>query len=83
MFEEISVFPPPEPQEDTRLTRPLCALNINRRAENLLSQHGVLTVGDLVQRSEAELVAIPSFGDRCLGDIKYFLMSQGLTLRQD
>ena len=40
------------------------------RAYNCLKRAGIQTVGDLVQRSESELNAIPNFGKRSTDEVK-------------
>jgi len=56
-------------------------LEIGVRAYNCLKRAGVQTVGDLVQRSESELNAIPNFGKRSTEEVKEALTGLGLSLR--
>ena len=56
-------------------------LEIGVRAYNCLKRAGVQTVGDLVQRSESELNAIPNFGKRSTEEVKEALAGLGLSLR--
>jgi DNA-directed RNA polymerase subunit alpha len=56
-------------------------LEIGVRAYNCLKRAGIQTVGDLVQRSESELNAIPNFGKRSTEEVKEALNSLGLSLR--
>ena len=58
-------------------------LEIGVRAYNCLKRAGVQTVGDLVQRSESELNAIPNFGKRSTEEVKEALISLGLSLRDE
>jgi DNA-directed RNA polymerase subunit alpha len=58
-------------------------LEIGVRAYNCLKRAGVQTVGDLVQRSESELNAIPNFGKRSTDEVKEALTSLGLSLRDE
>ena len=58
-------------------------LEIGVRAYNCLKRAGVQTIGDLVQKSESELKAIPNFGDRSIEEVKEALTSLGLGLRED
>jgi len=46
-----------------------------------LQRLGVTTLGELTQRSEAELLAIKNFGQTSLNEIKRQLGAHGLTLR--
>jgi DNA-directed RNA polymerase subunit alpha len=56
-------------------------LEIGVRAYNCLKRAGIQTVGDLVQRSESELNAIPNFGKRSTDEVKDALNALGLSLR--
>ena len=72
---------PPEPVEgDDRLIE---ELEIGVRAYNCLKRAGIQTIGELVQKSESELKAIPNFGDRSIDEVKEALASLGLALRAD
>ena len=53
------------------------------RAYNCLKRAGVQTVGDLIQRSESELNAIPNFGKRSTEEVIEALNALGLTLRDE
>ena len=55
------------PEGDDRLIE---ELEIGVRAYNCLKRAGIQTVGDLVQRSESELNAIPNFGKRRTEEVK-------------
>jgi DNA-directed RNA polymerase subunit alpha len=72
-------YPPLAPAEgDDRLIE---ELEIGVRAYNCLKRAGIQTVGDLVQRSESELNAIPNFGKRSTEEVKEALNALGLSLR--
>jgi DNA-directed RNA polymerase subunit alpha len=72
-------YPPLAPAEgDDRLIE---ELEIGVRAYNCLKRAGIQTVGDLVQRSESELNAIPNFGKRSTEEVKEALTALGLSLR--
>ena len=58
-------------------------LEIGVRAYNCLKRAGIQTVGDLVQRSESELNAIPNFGKRSTEEVKESLTALGLSLRDE
>jgi DNA-directed RNA polymerase subunit alpha len=58
-------------------------LEIGVRAYNCLKRAGIQTVGDLVQRSESELNAIPNFGKRSTDEVKDALNALGLNLRDE
>ena len=48
---------------------------------NCLKRAGIQTVGDLVQKSESELAAIPNFGRKSIEEVKETLDARGLGLR--
>ena len=56
-------------------------LEIGVRAYNCLKRAGIQTVGDLIQRSESELNAIPNFGKRSTDEVIEALHALGLSLR--
>jgi DNA-directed RNA polymerase subunit alpha len=58
-------------------------LEIGVRAYNCLKRAGIQTIGDLVQKSESELKAIPNFGERSIEEVKESLAALGLGLRED
>jgi DNA-directed RNA polymerase subunit alpha len=58
-------------------------LEIGVRAYNCLKRAGIQTVGDLIQRSESELNAIPNFGKRSTEEVIESLTALGLTLRDE
>ena len=69
---------PPATEGDDRLIE---ELEIGVRAYNCLKRAGIQTVGDLVQRSESELNAIPNFGKRSTEEVIEALNALGLSLR--
>jgi len=69
---------PGAPEGDERLIE---ELEIGVRAYNCLKRAGIQTVGDLVQRSESELNAIPNFGRRSTEEVMESLHALGLGLR--
>src|SRR6188472_3387987 len=58
-------------------------LEVGVRAYNCLKRAGIQTVGDLIQRSESELNAIPNFGKRSTEEVIKSLTALGLTLRDE
>jgi DNA-directed RNA polymerase subunit alpha len=56
-------------------------LELGVRSYNCLKRAGVQTVGDLVQKSDSELNAIPNFGRKSIEEVKETLEQHGLTLR--
>ncbi len=58
-------------------------LELGVRSYNCLKRAGIQTVGDLVQRSEAELNAIPNFGRKSIEEVQETLEARGLSLRPE
>jgi DNA-directed RNA polymerase subunit alpha len=56
-------------------------LELGVRSYNCLKRAGIQTVGDLVQKSESELAAIPNFGRKSIEEVKETLDARGLNLR--
>src|SRR3954468_5346325 len=56
-------------------------LELGVRSYNCLKRAGVQTVGDLIQKSESELNAIPNFGRKSIEEVKETLQARGLALR--
>ncbi len=73
-------LPPAATEGDDRLIE---ELEIGVRAYNCLKRAGIQTIGDLVQKSESELKAIPNFGERSIEEVKESLAALGLSLRDD
>jgi DNA-directed RNA polymerase subunit alpha len=58
-------------------------LNLSVRSYNCLKRESINTVGDLVQRSEQELMDIRNFGQKSIDEVKGKLEELGLGLRED
>ncbi len=58
-------------------------LELGVRSYNCLKREGIQTVGDLVSKSEAELLNIPNFGKKSIDEVKEKLGARGLALRGD
>jgi DNA-directed RNA polymerase subunit alpha len=56
-------------------------LELGVRSYNCLKRAGVQTVGDLLQKSESELNAIPNFGRKSIEEVIETLQARGLELR--
>jgi DNA-directed RNA polymerase subunit alpha len=56
-------------------------LELGVRSYNCLKRAGIQTVGDLLQKSESELNAIPNFGRKSIEEVIETLKSRGLDLR--
>ncbi len=58
-------------------------LNLSVRSYNCLKREGVNTVGDLVQKSEQELMDIRNFGQKSIEEVKQKLADMNLGLREE
>ena len=58
-------------------------LNLSVRSYNCLKREGINTVGDLVQKSESELMDIRNFGQKSIDEVKTKLEELGLGLREE
>ena len=56
-------------------------LELGVRSYNCLKREGIQTVGDLVTKTEAELLNIPNFGKKSIDEVKEKLAERGLALR--
>jgi DNA-directed RNA polymerase subunit alpha len=65
---------------DPILLRPVDELELTVRSANCLKAENIYYIGDLVQRSETELLKTPNLGRKSLNEIKEVLASRGLTL---
>jgi len=75
-----SVEPPRTPQVDPILLRPVDDLELTVRSANCLKAENIYYIGDLIQRTETELLKTPNLGRKSLNEIKEVLASRGLTL---
>lgn len=67
-------------QVDPELLRPVEELELTVRSANCLKQENILRVGDLITRSEQELLKTPNLGKKSLTEIKSVLANKGLSL---
>jgi DNA-directed RNA polymerase subunit alpha len=68
------------PQIDPLLLRPVDDLELTVRSANCLKAENIYYIGDLIQRTENELLKTPNLGRKSLNEIKEVLASRGLTL---
>ncbi|MGE0874002.1 MAG: DNA-directed RNA polymerase subunit alpha [Burkholderiales bacterium] len=71
---------PKSPQVDPILLRPVDDLELTVRSANCLKAENIYYIGDLIQRTETELLKTPNLGRKSLNEIKEVLASRGLTL---
>ncbi len=67
-------------QFDPVLLRPVDELELTVRSANCLKAENIFYIGDLIQRTENELLKTPNLGRKSLNEIKEVLASRGLTL---
>ncbi len=93
-FDENAVQPPKEEKEEQKdeeagqlskevmkhLYRPVDELELSVRASNCLRKANIRLIGELVQKTEAEMLATKNFGRKSLNDIKDKLKELGLSL---
>jgi DNA-directed RNA polymerase subunit alpha len=68
------------PQMDPILMRPVDDLELTVRSANCLKAENIYYIGDLIQRTENELLKTPNLGRKSLNEIKEVLATRGLTL---
>lgn len=89
--QQLSVFvdferqasPEPEKREneiDPILLRPVDDLELTVRSANCLKAENLYYIGDLIQRTEVELLKTPNLGKKSLTEIKDVLASHGLSM---
>jgi DNA-directed RNA polymerase subunit alpha len=71
---------PKTPQVDPILLRPVDDLELTVRSANCLKAENIYYIGDLIQRTETELLKTPNLGRKSLNEIKEVLAVRGLTL---
>jgi DNA-directed RNA polymerase subunit alpha len=69
-----------QPQVDPILLQPVDDLELTVRSANCLKAENIYYIGDLIQRTENELLKTPNLGRKSLNEIKEVLASKGLTL---
>ena len=83
-FDEPQQLRAEEPQDDLpfnrNLLRKVDELELSVRSANCLKNDNIVYIGDLVQKSEQEMLRTPNFGRKSLNEIKEVLTAMGLTL---
>ena len=80
---QSEIIAEPEEREDEIdpiLLRPVDDLELTVRSANCLKAEDIYYIGDLIQRTEVELLKTPNLGKKSLTEIKDVLASRGLSL---
>lgn len=85
VFVDLSSAQDPEPEEDEEpvdpvLLRSIDDLELTVRSANCLKAENIHYIGDLIQRTEVELLKTPNLGKKSLTEIKDILAQHGLSL---
>ncbi len=72
-----------KPQNQELLAKPIAEIELSVRSRNCMERLNIKTIGELVSRSEQELLAVKNFGQTSLQEIKKRLGELGLSLRSD
>lgn len=76
---EEAVQPEVDPRLSEMLAKPIEELDLSVRSANCLKNANIRTLGDLVQRTEREMLSTKNFGRKSLDEIKDVLASLGLS----
>ena len=80
--EGIDIGPSPADElQAEQLSTPIEALELTVRSFNCLKREGIHSVGELIGRSEADLMDIRNFGSKSIDEVKAKLASMGLALK--
>ena len=86
-FEEPTLVVEEEKKDELpfnkNLLRKVDELELSVRSANCLKNDNIIYIGDLVQKTEAEMLRTPNFGRKSLNEIKEVLSSMGLRLGMD
>jgi DNA-directed RNA polymerase subunit alpha len=69
-----------KPTHDPLLLRPVDDLELTVRSANCLKAENIFYIGDLIQRTEVDLLKTPNLGKKSLTEIKDVLATKGLSL---
>ena len=70
----------PEPMFNKNLLRKVDELELSVRSANCLKNDNIIYIGDLVQKTEQEMLRTPNFGRKSLNEIKEVLTHMDLAL---
>jgi DNA-directed RNA polymerase subunit alpha len=77
---ETSNVPEADEKQNENLFRSVDELELSVRSANCLKHANIKLIGDLVQKTEAEILATKNFGRKSLNEIKEILSEMGLSL---
>ena len=77
---EHALAEPDRPSFNRNLLRKVDELELSVRSANCLKNDNIIYIGDLVQKTEAEMLRTPNFGRKSLNEIKEVLTQMGLHL---
>ena len=72
-----------EPKLNPNLLKKVDELELSVRSANCLKNDNIVYIGDLIQKTEAEMLRTPNFGRKSLNEIKEVLSGMGLHLGMD
>ena len=75
----------PETGEDEAsgvMAQPIEELDLTVRSYNCLKREGITTVGELVEKSEDDLLEIRNFGQKSIDEVKAKLVEMGLEMKK-
>ena len=72
----------PADEANKMASMPIEELDLSVRPYNCLKRAGINTLGDLLQRTEEEVVNVKNFGRKSLDEVKEKLAALGLELRR-
>ena len=78
--EEVAPPTTEEPALNVNLLRKVEELELSVRSANCLKNDEIIYIGDLVQKTESEMLRTPNFGRKSLNEIKEVLTSMSLEL---
>jgi DNA-directed RNA polymerase subunit alpha len=80
---EQQVEQQPELEFNAALLKKVDELELSVRSANCLKNDNIIYIGDLIQKTEAEMLRTPNFGRKSLNEIKEVLAAMGLHLGMD
>ncbi|MEO1264962.1 MAG: DNA-directed RNA polymerase subunit alpha, partial [Pseudomonadota bacterium] len=80
---QVEERPHPELSFNAALLKKVDELELSVRSANCLKNDNIVYIGDLIQKTEAEMLRTPNFGRKSLNEIKEVLATMGLHLGMD